>query len=380
MRLVEDKTQCCGCSACVESCPVKAISMIVDEEGFAYPSINKNICIGCGICKKVCAFKKTNPLKEQSYWELKSKNQEIRSRSRSGGAFFELAKSVIQEGGIVYGVGLVDGTHVQYCRGETLDECKAMQGSKYVECSANGIMHSVYEDLKLNKKVLFSGTACQIAGLKSYIARQKTINMDGLLTVDIICHGVPSQKIYYSYIKFLEKKYKGKISEFKFRDKKYGWRYHIESFVINGKVYIKDTYAGMFYSNYFLRPSCGSCPFSSFDRPADITIGDFLGVNNVKNNFDDNKGVSVVIVNSPKGEEYIRTIMSCMDSWKLTKELCIQPNMEKPSYIPDDRQKAWDCYLKSSFRTFLMKYGRYDFAHKIKWNFVDLPKIKRNKM
>lgn len=92
-----------------------------------------------------------------------------------------------------------------------------MQGSKYVECSANGIMHSVYEDLKLNRKVLFSGTACQIAGLKSYIARQKTINMDGLLTVDIICHGVPSQKIYYSYIKFLEKKYKGKISEFKFR-------------------------------------------------------------------------------------------------------------------------------------------------------------------
>lgn len=87
MRLVEDKTQCCGCSACVESCPVKAISMIVDEEGFAYPSINKNICIGCGICKQVCAFKKTNPLKEQSYWELKSKNQEIRSRSRSGGAF-----------------------------------------------------------------------------------------------------------------------------------------------------------------------------------------------------------------------------------------------------------------------------------------------------
>lgn len=379
MYLVDDKNKCCGCSACAESCPVHALTMVADEEGFAYPVIDHSKCIKCGICERVCSFKPSVPLKEQSYWELKTKDPDVRRRSRSGAAFFELARKVILQNGVVYGVGIVKGTKVQYCRAESLEECITMQGSKYVECSANGIIHSVYDDLKAGKKVLFSGTPCQVAGLLSYLARQKAITLDNLLTVDIICHGVPSQKIYYSYIRFLEKKYKGTVRDFKFRDKTYGWRNHIESFVVNGKTYFKDTYSGMFYSNYFLRPSCGSCPFTSFDRPADITIGDFLGISNVKNGADDNKGVSVVIVNTPKGEAYLQSIQSGVESWELTKELCMQPNMKQPSHIPSNRQMVWDCYLNSDFKSFLLRYGRYDILHKIKWYLMDFPKIKRNK-
>jgi len=375
----DDKKKCCGCSACAEVCPVNAIEMVVDKEGFSYPQISLEKCIHCGKCEQTCGYHSLEDRQPLMYWEIKTKSEEIRSRSRSGGSFFEIATRIIEEGGIVYGVGF-RGANVEYVRADTIEGCRCMQGSKYVECSANGILPRIKEDLDKGYKVLFSGTACQVAGVKSYLAKIKALHQENLLTIDIICHGVPSQLIYQDYIRFLEKKYSGTITVFDFRDKTYGWRNHVESFVINGKKRTKDTYSGMFYSNYFLRPCCGECPFASFSRPADITIGDFLGVSKVKNDFDDNKGVSVVIVNTDKGEKYVDMISESVHAYPVTKELCVQPNMLHPSRIPDDRGNAWNCYWNSSFDTFLRKYGRYDISHKLKWYLKDYRRIKKAKI
>lgn len=377
-KVYEGKQNCCGCSACSELCPQNAIKMTEDEEGFYYPVIDKNKCVGCGLCKKVCRFKPWNTEENhQTYVELKSKNDEERLKSRSGGTFITLAKEVVRQKGIVYGVAFVNGCNVDYVRAETYADCKSMQGSKYVECSAMGIFPSVRDDLENGRIVLFSGTACQVAGLYGYLSVNKTVNLDNLITIDIVCHGVPSKKVYTDYIKYIENKYKGKVEKFNFRDKSYGWRAHVETFVINNRTYTRDTYVGLFYSNLFLRPSCGNCQFANFNRPADITIADFLGIDGVKNGFDDNLGVSIAIVNTDKGRLWIDKITPDMYRAELTKANSKQPNLMHPSAVPADRQKVWDYYHKHGFKKMMKKYGRCDILHRLKWRFVDYPKLKK---
>lgn len=379
MKLVKDKEKCCGCSACAERCPVKAITMTVDEEGFYYPVINEDNCTDCGLCLKVCRNTPwDNDLQNQKYYAVKSRSVADRMRSRSGGFFFELAKQIVNVNGAVYGVVMEDDCNVRYKRAATLEEVKLMQGSKYVESDILGIYPYVENDLKDGLRVLFSGTACQVAGLYGYLSLKK-VDQSRLVTIDIVCHGVPSRKVLEDYIRFAEKKYKGSIEAFNFRDKSFGWNTHVETYIINGKKRARKNYTNLFYTNLCLRPSCGNCAFASYQRPADITIADFWGLNEKLQGFDDNKGVSAVLVNTQKGADAFAAIKDCVDIHEVDKETCSQPNLHKPTKIPANRAEFWKVYKEKGFMGVMKAYGRYDLLRRIKWHLIDFRKIKNNR-
>lgn len=381
MRLVKDKEQCCGCSACEQKCPFNAIKMTVDEEGFYYPAIDEEACTNCGLCTKVC---NNLPPKEgeytQEYYAAKSCSMEDRMRSRSGGAFFEMAKHIIGENGAVYGSVIESDMTVRHIRANTMNEVCRMQGSKYVESDIPGVYAQVEADLESGLEVLFSGTACQVAGLYGYLKYSKGITLENLFTVDIVCHGVVSRKIFADYINFIEKKYHGKVEKFNFRDKSFGWNTHVETFVINGKKHARKNYTNIFYSNKALRPSCGNCAFASYNRPGDITVADFWGLKDNLKDFDDNKGVSAVMVNTENGDMLFSAIQTNVDMHEVDKKTCSQPNLHNPSKIPANRSEFWNCYRNQGFMGVMKTDGRYDILRRIKWHLVDFRKIKNNKL
>ncbi len=366
----KEKEDCCGCGVCSEFCKRNAIQMIEDEEGFLYPSINENSCVDCGICMKVCGFKCTSKsLYDQTYWALKSKNTQVRSVSRSGGAFYHLAKNIILMGGSVYGVILDEDNNVIYARITKIEDIHFMQGSKYVEAEIQGIYNLVNRDLLSGKKVLFSGTGCQIAALKSYLTKLGTQIMENLYLVDIVCHGVSTRKIFRDYIEFLESKYRGTVTKFNFRDKLYGWDSTIESFFINGKKHYSESYISLFFSKYGMRPSCAACRFTNFNRPSDITLSDFWG-GSQDVLFNDNKGMSAIILNSEKGRLLFDSIRGECECIQITKEQCQQPRLSSPSVMPSNRMDFWNVYKTKGFSAILQKYGRCDIVRKFKFKFV----------
>lgn len=379
MSFVKNKIDCCGCSVCEQKCPVNALSMQIDEEGFFYPVIDEKLCTNCGLCQNVCNNKSPVDIEyDQKFYAVKGKNTADRMRSRSGGAFFEMAKSVIDQNGIVYGSVLESDMKVRHIRASEMEEIYRMQGSKYVESDIFGIYSQVEDDLKKGLKVLFSGTACQVAGLYGYLTHSKGVSFENLFTVDIVCHGVVSRKIFEDYIKFIEKKYKGKAEKFNFRDKSFGWNTHVETFVINEKKHARKNYTNIFYSNKALRPSCGNCRFASYNRSGDITIADFWGLKDKVNDFDDNKGVSAVMINTENGSKLFAEIQTNIDMHEVDKKLCSQPNLHKPTQIPANRAEFWDRYKKHGFIAVMKTEGRYDLLRRIKWHLVDFKKIKKN--
>lgn len=370
-----DKSFCCGCRACAEKCPVNAIKMVADEEGFLYPEIDKDVCIDCGLCIKVCAFKPVTAVREnQKYFAVKNKDVVERIESQSGGAFYILAKKIIAEGGTVYGAAICDDLSIRHIRTDNIADCKRLRGSKYVQSDLAETFKSVEEDLSNERKVLFSGTSCQVAGLYGFLGG----NSDNLYTVDIICHGVESPKVYRDYIEFMENKYRGKIKYFNFRDKCFGWNSHIETFYINDKKYARKNYTNLFYSSLSIRPCCGVCCFTNYNKPSDITIADLWGVKSSCPDLYDNKGVSSVMINTEKGYSLFSLISESADIIEISKEACHQHNLSEPTHIPKERNEFWELYNKKGFNAVLKKYGSYDILRRIKWRYFDLPKLKKN--
>ena len=236
MEIFSNKNQCCGCTACKSICPKNAISMQADNEGFLYPIINKELCINCGLCKKVCAFQ--NGYTRNSVvnaYAVKHHDIKTRLSSRSGGAFIPISDYIIQNNGTVYGAAFNEDFSVSHIRAESCTERDRMKGSKYVQSELGNIFLNVQNDLKDNRYVMFSGTACQVAGLNNFLEKSKT-KTDKLFTVDLVCHGVPSNKIWTDYLDYINNKHKGKkITDVNFRDKSLGWDVHFESFCIDGK-------------------------------------------------------------------------------------------------------------------------------------------------
>lgn len=368
INLFDSKKNCCGCTSCMHICPKKAIYMKSDEEGFLYPKINEEKCIECGLCKKVCAFQNgynnRYSLEEPYIYAVKNKDLDIRMRSRSGGFFMSLAKAVIKESGIVYGAGYKDKfvvCHKGIKNGEDLSE---LQGSKYVQSDLDKVYADIKSNLRNDIQVLFSGTPCQVAGLYAFLGNNT--NTEKLTTIDLVCHGVPTPSIWKDYVEFSEKKYKGKITEVNFRDKEYGWNTHYETFVINDKKYKSNIYTKLFYSHCMLRPSCHNCKYTNFDRVSDITIGDFWGIDKCIPEFDDNKGVSLIIVNTNKGIEKFNKIKSELEYMKSNKFDCMQPQLQEPSHISPSRDKFWQDYNLYGFEYIVKKYIDYSFSRKVK--------------
>ena len=309
MIQISDKAKCCGCTACVNACPVQCIVMRRDrEEGFDYPVANPDICIGCGKCESVCPV--LNPQQPADPIAAAAvRCDEYVTGSSSGGVFPALAKVVIDEGGVVFGAVMESDLTVGHTEAETMDEVERMRGSKYVQSD----MYSVYSDakeyLKAGRKVLFTGTPCQIAGLKKYLGGDH----DSLLTVDVACHGAPSPGVWEAYVKDVQERLKIKLSDVNFRDKSKSWRHYSvlwKGNVVKSMRASDDPYMALFMQDMILRPSCYDCPARGGRSGSDLTLADLWSVASAAPEFNDDRGVSGVLINSDKGHRYLSHIPS----------------------------------------------------------------------
>ena len=309
LKQVQNDT-CTGCGACLNACPKNAITMRGDEFGFYKPVIDKEKCINCGLCEKVCLIDKFNSTNENTpkVFALQINDGEQLYKSASGGAFAVLAKEVIRKGGVVYGVIYDDEMKVCHSRTETIDGLEKMYSSKYVQSNTKTTFKQAKEDLENGKTVLFSGTPCQIAGLKSFLKK----DYENLLTVDLVCHGVPSPKIFEIYKKeFMQKRPKDEwLLNIDFRSKIQGWSPSLVTTTTTTTTMhaTKDDFMQAFLSNLSINTSCLNCQFNKLPRVADLSVGDFWGVDDYDKNLNNNKGLSIVLVNNQKGREWLEKI------------------------------------------------------------------------
>lgn len=309
-RLCESN-KCCGCGTCVSVCPTHAISMKNKLDTFSYPEIDEGLCIKCHKCYNSCPSTQENTVAWPMYgYAAVNKDSDDVALSSSGGAFSAIARTFIKAGGYVCGSEMQYGKYVGARHIIIKDESDIpkLQGSKYVQSDLNTVYIEIKDLLKAGELVLFSGTPCQVAGLKLYLGKKQ----DRLYTIDIVCHGVPSPELFASYIKLLENKH-GKVKNFSFRDKSYGWG-KFGSFIVESgqKVELpceKSSYYSMFMSGHLQRESCYSCQFAKAERVSDMTIGDYWGIEKYQpellEQIDVNKGCSAILVNTDKGKELI---------------------------------------------------------------------------
>lgn len=315
-------SNCTGCYACVNICPKKCISVKESDLGFLYPNIDRNQCIECGQCERICPLiSKVELSKSTVAFVAKNKYDEERNRSTSGGVFPLLAKYVIFKGGIVVGAAYDDNFVVRHIFIESMDQIQPLQGAKYSQSRIGDSFLKIKKFLQSEKMVLFSGTPCQCAGLKSYLGKE----YDNLLLVDLICHGVPSPKVWQDYIDYRSlKENDGKRPvKINMRSKSSGWSrygYSTEFDYGNGKVIrihnSQDLFMKAFVGNICLRSSCSDCKAKGVERCTDVTLGDYWGIWNQHPEFDDNKGTSVVFVHSQKGRmimEQLQDEMDCLE-------------------------------------------------------------------
>lgn len=340
-----------------------------DEKGYLYPEIRKDSCVDCKLCEKVCPLKKKEENKKfgKIAYGVKNKDEHEREKSSSGGIFVEVAKFILNNDGVVYGVEMNDDFQVKHGRATTLEDARKFQGSKYVQSDKQAIFCMVQKDLKEGKEVLFTGTPCEIAGLKKYLRKE----YDNLYTMDLICHGVPSGKLLNAFLKGKEKLYSSQIIELKFREKVYGWR-NQEIYIKfkNGRIYHApiwvDNFYRLFTNNYILRDSCYACRFSSMERQGDITIGDFWNLKNVNEEFEDKLGVSSVIINSEKGEKVFETLKNKFDIIECSLNEINQKNLNSPSPKPYHYEEFQRMIEKKGFEYCLKKYGSMKMLEKIR--------------
>lgn len=365
MILFEHKKQCCGCTACRNVCPVSAISLEEDKEGFLYPAINGELCIECGKCIEVCPFKDYKKQQfETKVYAVKHKDENVLYSSSSGGAFTAISDYILKNGGVIYGASFDEDMKVVHTRAEDAEQRNLMRGSKYVQSYCGDCFELVKRDLEEGKTVLFTGTPCLCAGLGNYLNKE----YPNLFLCDIVCHGVSSPKLFKDYTKTLFKN--ASVKQLSFRSKKNGWRGYNVYVNRDNKENLNSpksrTYIWLYSQSAILRPSCYNCKFTNFDRPSDITIGDFWGIEKCKPHMDDNKGVSLVLVNSEKGRDLFDSIKDTIYFEESNKTECLQHNLREPTPLPPNRTKFWEDYEKKGFNYVARKYTPYGLMYRIK--------------
>lgn len=310
MITITDKKNCTGCYACTNICPQNCIAMEKDEEGFWYPIVDESKCIRCGLCEKICpVLHKEDIQNNPQAYACINRDEDIRLESSSGGIFTLIAEQVIDDGGVVFGSSFDKDFTVMHMYVETKEELYKLRGSKYVQSKIGDTYKQVKDFLRQGRKVLFSGTPCQIGGLKSYLGRP----YENLFCIDIICHGVPSPNVWQKYISYQENRAGSSTKRIAFRRKDEGWKRFSVSFLFqNDTEYIqtldKDLYMGAFLKDVCLRSSCYACKFKTLYRQSDITLADFWGIQNILPELDDDKGTSLIFVNSISGQWMLEKI------------------------------------------------------------------------
>lgn len=387
MIQITDNHNCCGCSACLQACPKQCISMQQDAEGFLYPHVDTSSCIDCGLCEKVCpCLNQGEPQKPIQVFSVVNPNENIRKKSSSGGAFTMIAEVVIDEGGVVFGARFDENWEVVHDYTETKAGLEAFRGSKYVQSRIGDTYTQARGFLKQGRKVLFTGTSCQIAGLKLFLRKE----YDNLLTIDVVCHGVPSPLVWRDYLTALsvytldivDKKTnvptridRNRISGISFRDKISGWKkfsfvmrssqIHVSSpactkdDIIFQETLDKNLYLQIFLRNLDLRPSCYNCPAKSGKCKSDFTLGDFWGYSNEKAQKDDDRGISLVLVNTEAAKELVRRFEPLVESSydeAFKGNITLEHSVQEPKYAA----AFWEQYKVSGVK------GAVDIVNKLK--------------
>ena len=363
------KTLCIGCHACLNICGKKAISMKPDSLGFEYPVIDASLCVDCGVCAKICPV--NNPPKAvtpSAVYAAQSTDLKDLMSSTSGGAASVFSQVILKQGGIVYGCSGMDASHVQHIRIESVSELYKLKGSKYVQSKIGSVFKQVKADLLLGKKVLFTGTPCQVAGLKNFLR----VEYENLITVDLVCHGVPSQQLLLDDISDYIQSNNPVVVHFRKKGRKEAdLKYGI--YIINGdghKVYAKDYphdyYIMGFMSGLFLRNSCFTCHWAGSKRCSDITVGDFWGLGELNNNrIEKGYGVSEVLLNTNKGENFFETCQTSLYWEKRDVYEAINGNgrLQSPSIKHPLYAKFRHLYAEKGFAASCRKCLFHDYKH-----------------
>ncbi len=356
-----DSSKCVNCRNCENVCRQKAISFVNEKLGFAFPKIDSNKCVNCGCCVLSCQIdKKVEFNHPKEVYSFVSDKPNSLNYSSSGGAFYEISSYFIKNKGVVYGCAMIN-CHVKHIRVDSLTDLKLLQGSKYVQSDFEKTSVEVEDDLKDRKKVLFSGTPCQVFALKLYLKKE----YDNLFTIDIVCHGVPSQEIFTKYVQNLELKFKRKISEIQFRNKNSLKIYNKCRFnetikFDDGSSFVRPYYKSSFYSLFLNKclfmDACYQCKFARKERIGDITLGDFWGIRRKNKVNDQDYGCSLVMVNTTKGEYLASMIKDGLIKEDINIAIKNNEQLNCPSKPSGDRLKLIDIYHDD--------YSNIDFYYK----------------
>jgi coenzyme F420-reducing hydrogenase beta subunit len=339
-----------------------------DDEGFWYPVVDTKRCIECGLCEKVCPIENKKIVENHPVsYACINKNDKIRQQSSSGGVFTILAERIIAKHGVIFGAGFDGNFNVVHSWTDRMGGLSNFRGSKYVQSRIGDTYKQARDFLKQGKEVLFSGTPCQIAGLKSYLDK----DYNNLLCVDIFCYGVPSPLVWEKYCSMMAEN--RELRAISFRDKKDGWKKYSTLFTFKNRDILRESvkdnkYMQGFLKNIYLRPSCYDCKFKTLHRQSDITLADFWGIQNILPNFDDDKGTSLVMVNTQKGEEIFSSIVDKMNYEKVDINQAILYNplaVKSVDYNPKREKFFKDLSDSIDIIKLIEKYTKISFLRKM---------------
>lgn len=322
--------------------------MLEDSEGFNYPNVDKDKCVDCKLCEKVCPIINKDKIvqgsdEENNTYVAYTKNEIVRKNSSSGGMFTELAESVLKNNGVVFGCAFDDDFNAHHIMVNNSSDLEKLRGSKYIQSQIESTYKEAEKLLKNGKLVLFSGVACQIAGLNSYLRK----DYNNLITVDVLCHGVPSGKAWRKYIDDNQKRHNAKLNKYYFRNKDNGWKvFTVKQMYMDNQgessPFNKDSFMQLFLGEVCLRPSCHNCRFKDIRRPSDITLGDCWGVQNYMPEMDDDKGTSVVIAHTKKGVNILNSVKNNLVIKKAQLDKALPPTADsRKSVLPHPNREKF---------------------------------------
>ena len=344
-----DVNLCCGCGGCAAVCPFDAITMETAVNGFQYPKVDMTKCTNCGLCEKACNFKVFTPTEQDpTCYAVRHADDAEWQTSRSGGIFMAVCRYVIDRDGVVFGCTLDENFRAVHTYAETYEDCKKFKGSKYVQSDLDNCFAQCEHFLRQRRWVLFSGTGCQVHGLLGFL-RAKKLPTDTLITMDLVCHGVPSPGVWQAYLDAFQQQEGKRVTAVDFRDKETnGWAAHVEKYVMDDETTIQTkAWTTVFYRHIMFRESCHHCPYTTPQRESDFTIADYWGIGKNAPEFDDNKGCSLVLVHSDKAAQIFEAVIPYIRYTQTNLATSMQPQLRRPIWKGWDSNLFWARFAKN---------------------------------